>query len=759
MPQSAASPTSPKPPTSAGDASVYCPSCLAETAPGSRYCKLCGASITTNQAPVVVDASHSSISAEIDSRRARQLLDRALNLAERNDLPAAILACRQAVALSPQSVDGHSRLGMLLDRAGDTMHAIQAYEKVLQLAPGSLLEREALMRLREAQLKKGGQKKLDDSSLAGDAGAASNRATNLAATVAVPAVAGSNPSPPLGVEPSATEDAQPATDAFAVSEPVAGGQEVVEANALEAKATEVTPEATAGGPAATGAALETQSEPVASQITSPTVTTVPLVSAADVMGTTAVGALAPDTIAGATAPGAKTPAAAPVAAAAPAVATERRANGSSSGRSRERRDRDRDRRNTQVPVAVERRRTTERRNERAAAPAPAAPAPRAQQPVTYPPIGGRGGTNTATSAASPFLQHDPTSAEVGVSPWQLLKSNPTHYWRGWPLLAATGLSLLFLGWAGTVGASRALPPTFSQLDVAPTAAPPAAAQDGRPVVDPSRPVNPAADGARPAQPPQAQPPTNTFPIGNQPLAPAPGPRVAAAPRPAGAPGALPAPAGRPAGTRFPPVQVPPASVSGMSPPIRRATGQVPAPGTAAGRAGEGAAGLGPMPSVRLDNPAPPVIFSPVLPPGGADGSGNSSGGAPVNPSSAPSSGFIRVTQGRIPASAAPSRPAAVARNDESRAAASARSGQTDAAINRLTTAIANSDTGDVGFRYQQRATLFLERNDYSRAADDFQSAIASYNDQISRGEDLPAARAGLRASRSGLNLALSGLRR
>jgi hypothetical protein len=55
--------------------------------------------------------------------------------------------------------------------------------------------------------------------------------------------------------------------------------------------------------------------------------------------------------------------------------------------------------------------------------------------------------------------------------------------------------------------------------------------------------------------------------------------------------------------------------------------------------------------------------------------------------------------------------------------------------------------------------MFLERRDYSRAADDYQAAIAAYNDQIRRGERLNQARSGLDASRSGLRVAVGALRR
>lgn len=71
-----------------------------------------------------------------------------MGLAERGDTSSAILACRQAISLVPNSAQSYSMLGLLLERSGDASGAITAYEKVLELDPSSLLERESLGRLR-----------------------------------------------------------------------------------------------------------------------------------------------------------------------------------------------------------------------------------------------------------------------------------------------------------------------------------------------------------------------------------------------------------------------------------------------------------------------------------------------------------------------------------------------------------------------------------------------------------------------------------
>ncbi|MBV9868478.1 MAG: zinc-ribbon domain-containing protein [Abitibacteriaceae bacterium] len=162
-----------------------CPACGNENTADSRFCRHCGAALSANGdgiatataattvAPTPLEAPSSSsadgvaglsasvpsladtdgqsshtVSDEIDHRRAQQLIDRAFMLAERGDKPAAILACRQAVALDHNSVSAYSILGLLLEQTGDIPHAIQAYERVLEISPDSLLERESLQRLR-----------------------------------------------------------------------------------------------------------------------------------------------------------------------------------------------------------------------------------------------------------------------------------------------------------------------------------------------------------------------------------------------------------------------------------------------------------------------------------------------------------------------------------------------------------------------------------------------------------------------------------
>ena len=123
------------------DAPLFQPTALSGVAPEAL------APQPTAVAPVEMSAQ------EIDGRRSRQLLERARLLAEKGDKAAAILACRQAIALAPESASGYSMLGSLLERSGETGAAMVAYRKVLELAPDSSAERDSLQRLRATMQK------------------------------------------------------------------------------------------------------------------------------------------------------------------------------------------------------------------------------------------------------------------------------------------------------------------------------------------------------------------------------------------------------------------------------------------------------------------------------------------------------------------------------------------------------------------------------------------------------------------------------
>ena len=123
-------------------------------------------------------------------------------------------------------------------------------------------------------------------------------------------------------------------------------------------------------------------------------------------------------------------------------------------------------------------------------------------------------------------------------------------------------------------------------------------------------------------------------------------------------------------------------------------------------------------------------------------------------------GYIRITPPRPATSTAPVRPANRAAEVERTTSNDIRSGRSERAIQNITKNIeSSSNDKDTGWHYQQRALLFLEQGDNQRAADDFNTAISAYKDQIRRGERVSESRAGIQACQSGLRLAVSSLRR
>lgn len=642
---------------------THCPSCNAENSPDSRFCRHCGVSFEAPAiAPQTAEAAASS-PAEIDARRARQLLDRAGEVAERGDGPGALLACRQAIALAPDAPGGYGLLGLLLERGGDLPHAVAAYEKAVQLAPESVAERESLERLRA---------KLQDQQNAAQQGAALFHFDDnelFEGTTQAPQ------EKKRGLRKKTAEVAAPAVAAPAVA-------------ADNVATAPTSPEA--------GSVVETS-------YASPNIR-------AAAPGLPAPLEASPNSAAVAPAPARDEAKAAPrIAAALPpsvttaSVPTERRSQS---------------RRREAVPVTTEHRTGADRRALVGAA--------RIVAPAKAVPI----------SVAAPVAPR---------SPWTHLWANPSFYGRSLPLVATTVLALGFLSWARSMAVARAVANApMAQITPAPSDL---AAQNAvsDPVSNSAQPavpipaVNAATSGGFPVTngvpaPTLAPAPANAAPVTASPANPAPA-ASARTPRTTNT-----APRGAVAPPRISP-QIPPAPL--------------PPPATSPSNAGSASSGGAKTPPLILPAPDLGTSATAVPPVSIAPSSSNSGSEAALNPAGSSDRDYVRITRGRIGSSAVPSRSSA--RNDdaERRATAASSSGRTGEAINRLTTAI-NADPGGAGFRYQQRASLFLDRGDFARAATDFQSAISAYSAQIERGDQVASASAGLRAARSGLNAALAG---
>lgn len=316
---------------------------------------------------------------------------------------------------------------------------------------------------------------------------------------------------------------------------------------------------------------------------------------------------------------------------------------------------------------------------------------------------------------------------------QKLKQHPSFYFRGAPVAVASVLSLGVLLWAHSYASSR------SAVEVAPGAN----SRNGATTA-----MNPTGDvvsntnnntNANPGAPDVAD-------GGVIPVNPTSSPSATTVAGTGAAPNG-----GTPAAST-------PATASRPATPTRPATGAVPTNPSTPAAASTPAAPRTPaasgndeiyprMPPPRLGAPATPDDTVRIAPSGGS----TSSGGAPVDPSGARDRGYVRVNPG---ATRAPARPENTAAGNESAAGGSARAGDSAAAISRMTRSI-ESGGGDTAFRYQQRAGLYVQSGDYSRAINDYQSAIAAYNDMIARGERVSFARSGIQASQRGIQLAQS----
>ena len=341
----------------------------------------------------------------------------------------------------------------------------------------------------------------------------------------------------------------------------------------------------------------------------------------------------------------------------------------------------------------------------------------------------------------------------------LLMRKPSFYFKGAPIVAATTVGLLFMAWAGNVSQNKYLDET-----------PPGSAMPTQIVVIDENPVSGASgsqssgNGSTSTVPAPPGATTTTgggiFGQGNGgstsgstsvAAPPAPTSRVSSGSATSGSGNAgSSGSSGASGGQALPPARVTPLipQPSGVG-------------GNSSERASGGATTLNSLPAMRPRS-APPEIVRPssvqgTAPTGsmgnnsGANTSGNSNQGGLFNPV-APR-GYIRIDPVRptnpLTPAARPSNEARASENNASRAAAS---GRTAEVVPSLTRSIERQPTGYV---YQRRAMAFMEQGDYSRAADDFQSAIAAYQDQIRQNQNVEDARNGIQTCRSGLNLALS----
>lgn len=716
------SPQETLPPATSGASAVVgieCPACGTQNTTDSKFCRHCGhllrplpgtSSDVKKAAPVSAenadDDDNLTSPAEIDARRARQLLDRALLLSERGDLNAALLACRQAIALDHDHFESYALLGTLLERNGDLRGAMTAYERVLEIAPDNTLERDSLNRIK-ARLEKAPAFNFNPNDLFGDD----------------------------STLPSVADSQQDAPATAPSSEDLAAIASEREEHGIEAR---LPPTSASHRTEVPVAALSGETTTVPAPVAAPVVFDFdPAPDSALPSLSPLAAALDGETVASVGAPVQASSQVAPASVATPAMVPPAAPTGTMPKIER----RVAQRRQVNIPVGTERRLGSERR---ALVPVAGAKV----IPVVRP---ARVGSLTPSPVIQPTVA--PLDFSFGATPtvptplWAQMLRGSSFYGRTLPLVLVGVLGLGFLSWARSQAVAR-------DTDNA-TSAPASTITNADGTVTQSAPQTTtnvstgSTFGVTPA------PDSGTgVPITN----------ATSAPVVPGTSSVTTAPASG-AGTRVAANPARPAAgaqsgASGTATAGRDSAGTppFPVPNAPASTANQNSGNTNTNGGSNSSGGTPIILPPPQTGNTGGDATPRvrvgSLGTTPLNPAGSPQE-RIRITQGSINLrSAPPARSGSAARSAENAATSAAANGNQDRAINNLSSAI-NSTGGDQGFLLQQRGMAFMERGDYARAIEDFQGSISAYQDQINRGENVAAAQAGLRSARAGLNMANS----
>lgn len=128
---------------------MFCTSCGTKNGADANFCKECGQRLDKGTARVTEEAFDRALP---DEEQVSALLERAYRLRREGDVAGAIALCEEALQLRQTSTSAHSLLGQLYESQGERDKAIQQYEYVLQLNPGSIADRVKLDALKDGTL-------------------------------------------------------------------------------------------------------------------------------------------------------------------------------------------------------------------------------------------------------------------------------------------------------------------------------------------------------------------------------------------------------------------------------------------------------------------------------------------------------------------------------------------------------------------------------------------------------------------------------
>jgi tetratricopeptide (TPR) repeat protein len=133
---------------------MYCVECGTKNPDDARFCKQCGRKMEpAGDAPAEPQSEAAPRSAAAEhildpEARYKELLAQGFRHYDRGEFDGARDACRDAVDLRPDGTDAHALLSTCYERLGDIEKAIAERERVLELNPASIADREKLEALR-----------------------------------------------------------------------------------------------------------------------------------------------------------------------------------------------------------------------------------------------------------------------------------------------------------------------------------------------------------------------------------------------------------------------------------------------------------------------------------------------------------------------------------------------------------------------------------------------------------------------------------
>ncbi len=128
---------------------MFCSSCGAKNVAESNFCRQCGLKLDKAAAAKISEEAFDRAMPE--EERVTALLELAYRRRKENDTEGAIGLCKEVLQLRPDSTTAHGLLGQLYEQVGERDKAVDQYEQVLKLNPGSIADRVKLDDLRDGR--------------------------------------------------------------------------------------------------------------------------------------------------------------------------------------------------------------------------------------------------------------------------------------------------------------------------------------------------------------------------------------------------------------------------------------------------------------------------------------------------------------------------------------------------------------------------------------------------------------------------------